>query len=127
MSSKVLDCSGLTVQSSPVQFSLVWSSAKSLPDLHCERKTLRIEERTTRLHSQGRQAVSNSLKQNTYLRQPAKRAGGEVVEPRGKPGSGGEGDSEGDPARERVLKAVHPKGKNRNKKREKYLACATSK
>lgn len=52
-------------------------------------------------------AVSNTLKQNTYLKQPEqKRAGGEVAEPRGEPGPGGGGEvtqqeSDGSPTRER--------------------------
>lgn len=46
------------------------------------------------------------------------------MEPRGKPGSRGE---EGDPSGARALKTVHPVGKKRDRKREKYLGCATAK
>ncbi|TNN26274.1 hypothetical protein EYF80_063589 [Liparis tanakae] len=69
------------------------------------------------LHSQRRQTVSNSVKQNTYLKQPANRARGEVVEARGEPGQ----RKGGDPAGVRALQ-MHPG----ERERERESKCATA-
>lgn len=70
--------------------------------------------------------MSNALKQNTYLRQPAKksRRGGGEAQRKARIGEGGKerGDGEGDPAGGKASTTVHQHGK-RQKEREIFRMC----
>lgn len=109
----VSDCSGPTVQFSPV-----WSG----PVLNLSQTSTVRGNYSGREHgfqSQGRQSVSNALKQNTYLRQPVReeRRGGEGAQRKSR--AGGKGDAAGG-------RQFTRRGK-RNRHRERWLEYAAVK